>query len=261
LPMDPLEIAATSAGGLIVAVIGAILGAWIWERLIRLRVVNLALYGVLDFDLHEDVVFVFPTRQPAEKRKFDQIAWEDARAIDYVLRALALRRWPMDRIGMRGASHFDPHRDWNKNLVIICSPKSNVICKAALDQLAGARAPKCRFGFNEAERPEDWEIVFDDFSAPSPSHEEEGQGKNELTDYALLAKITNPRNPHAKILFVSGIRAFGTWGAAKYLLEHADDLHDLCRDRDFAVVVRVVYDVEGWRIHHVERTHHGTCLD
>jgi len=257
--MDLVEIIVTSVGGLIVALVGAILGAWLWGWLIRPRVANRGVRVILNFDPGEDVVFVFPTRRPVEQRKFNQIAWEDARAIDYVLRALAKRNWPMSRIGMRGADHFDPNRDWNKNLVIICSPKSNAVCQAALDELARGRSLECKFGFKPADRPEDWEIVFDDFSAKSPSHEEERQGKTELTDYALLAKVANPRNPHTKMLFVSGIRAFGTWGAAKYLVEHVNDLYRLFKHRDFAVVLKVTYSVNGWRIDHVEPTHLHAC--
>jgi hypothetical protein len=255
-----LEVIIGIVSGLAVALVGAIFGAWVWEIKIRPRLAHREFHDLFNFDRRFEVVFVFATGDPAPGRRFPQIAWADARAIEYLLRTLALCDWPMDKVSMQGQERFEQYGDWRKNLVIIGSPKTNTVCKSALSEVQHEPSIRYKFGFKEAKAERDWEIFFGDFSSRSPVFQQEDEGKDMLMDLALLAKVRNPHNRDTKILFVGGIRSYGTWGAAKYLLEHVGDLHggdadhSAVRDRDFATVVRATYSASDWRIETVERT-------
>ena len=163
---------------------------------------------------------------------------------------------------MRSCEHFDRAVDGERNLILICSPKSNDICRDVLFKTRERLVPRPRsqFGFKEAVRDEDWEIEFCEFSSPSPSFQEEREGADELHDFALLAKLPNPYNDHAKVLIVAGIRAFGTWGAAKYLLEHSEELHESFKDHNFATVLKVTYSASRWAIKDVVAVGHSVDL-
>ena len=51
----------------------------------------------------------------------------------------------------------------------------------------------------------------------------ERDGKNVagiiITDYGILARIRSPFNPHRKLIIISGLYGYGTWGGARLLAD------------------------------------------
>lgn len=279
--MTTVEVVWTLGGGLAAALVGGIVAGLIWElRLKRwvARIEHPALHDLLNFDRGRGLVFVFPTigESAIPARKFRALAWGDAIAVAYMLRALAQCGWPADKISMRGVwrsptgaeeGHFDWNHDWAQNLVIIGSPKTNPVAEIVLKTKLQTLQTQHRFGFDAGQTEDTWKVRLDEFCMPSPSFEQEALGESTLQDYGLVAKVQNPDYGGAKILFVAGIRAFGTWGVAKHLLENPDELRDRksdlppARDRDFATILEAAYDANQWRIHRVKRTGQFTYLD
>ena len=76
-------------------------------------------------------------------------------------------------------------------------------------------------------------------------------------DYAVVAKVTNPWNDKAKVVWVAGIRGIGTWGAAECIkkewLQIYDKLPEGRKSHDFSALVRVEYDNSDIRHTEVRR--------
>lgn len=70
-----------------------------------------AFADLLSFNPNQDVVFLFPTRDPAPGRPLRDVAWEDMRAVDYVERALLDSGWPRDRITLKGVKQYSKRLD------------------------------------------------------------------------------------------------------------------------------------------------------
>lgn len=294
-----LEIIVGIVGGLAVALVGAIIGAWVWEIKIRPRIANRAFRELFNFNPQYDVIFVFPTREQPPGRLHGEVAWEDMRAVEYVERALLNSGWPRDRIRFRGVKQ--PSRElrnctpkdiddlrtqfggWpsdhvvsagvkypksldeltqeelaefrqrfgqtekEHNLVLICSPKSNKATQEALREL----------GFDwdmlpDRDTPLDslvpwWRLRYFDGEFASPCFKG-ATPSGDLEDWAVIGKVNSPKtwNANAKLLFVFGIRAIGTWGAAKHFFEHASELHGRFGAGNFACRVPVAYG--NWHI-------------
>ena len=164
---------------------------------------------------------------------------------------------------MRPAIRFGrgDKNDRHQDLVLIGSPKSNPITKAALEALKQEGTLRCEFR-ESPNNPGRWEILFDDAHLESQGYDqldrllEEGKDAHDgpLEDYGLLAKVRNPWNRAATMLVVAGIRALGTWGAARHLAERATEVHEEVKDRNFLWIVKVTYS--NWRIDRTDGTKH-----
>ena len=238
-----MELLLTLLGGLVVALIGAIGGAWLWEAL-RDYWFNRPFRRVLNFQRGRRVTFVFPTRDPPPGRINRDVAWEDMQAVDYITRAAieAGHRW----MARCGSEQFTDNYKQD-NLVLICSPISNTATETALKVV---KAERPQFDIDIVEDPAtpsgslvQWKrLQFFGGQFQSPSFRETDRTQP-LVDWGVIAKVHSPTvwNPHAKILFVIGIRAIGTWGAAKFLFEHVREIHERYGDGEFAFTVQTTH--------------------
>jgi hypothetical protein len=245
------------AGGLGVALVGAIIGAWLWETWLRDYRKNRAFRRVLNFAPGRKVVFIFPTRDPPTGRLFRDVAWEDMRALDYLARACS--RGGHEWVTRRPTERFT-NADKQDNLVLICSPITNSVTRAALQAIRKEYpnfdvdvfpelSPACSFGLVQGvikfvSRRNGYvqrkRMRYFDAEYSSPSFDQtDPAGK--LIDWGVVAKVNSPAswNPRTKILFVFGIRAIGTWGAAKFLFENINQIYQRYGDKEFAFMVKV----------------------
>jgi hypothetical protein len=95
------------------------------------------------------------------------------------------------------------------------------------------------------------------------SIESYGQPGPEYDDVAMIIKARNPWAGQRRILIVSGIRGFGTWGAAEFLKKHWQELHErkgrsrrlgTSKHGNFAALISVRYanyDIKNMSLLHV----------
>jgi hypothetical protein len=221
------------------------------------------------FSKDERVVIVFPGRQsnPSSGLLKDRlVTFEDMLAVNYVERILTLSGWKDDLIDFRENHSFeklDVH-DPAKNVVLICSPRSNSVTRKYLDLIK-----------ENASLDWDFEVDADGHMSISAGggrwvsasySQEETLRRDDLSieestidDIAAVIRTDNPFNPATKVLIVAGIRGVGTWGAAKYLRQHAKDLVRRTGGKDFACLLKVRYT--NWRIDKTEMTDVCRILD
>ena len=201
----------------------------------------------------EEVIFVYPWREEAPASILPRTSTEDMAAINNVVGSLASVGW-RGPVRVRDAARAVNNTiDRKRNLVTICGPQTNDLTKEVLRRLVS----KPGLDFYDFQRlksnPKRWEIVRGRAHFPSLSYDQEAEvrasdqvvAEGKYEDVAVLAKVTNPWNADSKVLIVSGIRGFGTWGAAEYLRKHASELFALKgkpKNGNFAALVAVTYE-------------------
>lgn len=213
------------------------------------------------FSKDEPVIVVFPGRKsdPCAGGLFKDklVTFEDMLAVNYVERLLTLSAWKDNAIQMREAHSFgkiDTH-DSAKNLVLICSPRSNPVTKTYLDLIN--ENVRLKWSFEEDSNMHLY-INTDDGKWSSASYSQEdnirtsGKSVEESTldDMAIIIRSTNPMNPKTKVLIIAGIRGIGTWGSAKYLRQNAKELIKKTKGKDFACLMKIQFS--KWRIQKTE---------
>lgn len=197
---------------------------------------------VFRFDKGEPVIFVVPLLPPKEP---DRVAYEknDIRAAMAVSRLVAKAGlWTVPNLC--DSDQIDlPDR---RNLILFCSPRRNQLMKALLGDELIRHVLRCDFVRDDREgaeggNEERWALWFNGERIVSPSYDQAVP----RDDMALLARITNPYNRAAKIIFVAGIRSFGTWGAGEFMLTKYDQLLRSTRGEDFALVLKVSFQDDG----------------
>lgn len=159
---------------------------------------------------------------------------------------------------MREHRRFRAHdaHDPAKNVVLICSPRSNPVTEEYLEKIEEKTGFDWAFRENAAHQ---LEIATGDLGTwSSATFRQEANirssgGRVEegpLDDIAMIVKASNPYNPSAKVIIVAGIRGIGTWGAARFLREQAGDIARRFGNGNFAMLVKVRF--RNWRIESTE---------
>jgi hypothetical protein len=180
------------------------------------------------------------------------VTYEDMLAANYVERSLTLAGVSDQNIEIHSVHQFlrDRAQEDDQNLVLICSPKANPVTTMALDIL-NANVPGFSIKFCKLDdKDEKWCINFEGALLKSPSYDQVDQlvkinmrpEEGMQSDYGVLARVPNPWNINRKMLIVAGIRGIGTWGAARYLREHPDEILKRSNGGDFVCIVNVKYD-------------------
>lgn len=73
---------------------------------------------------------------------------------------------------------------------------------------------------------------------------------NDPRDVAYVGRLPRP-DGKGDFLYLAGVHAMGTLGAAKYLTEHIHDLHQEVKNRRWSTLVEVRYDAESREIHEI----------
>lgn len=113
------------------------------------------------------------------------------------------------------------------NLVVIGSPR-------VLPVMTQVLPADRRLGF--ADGPRGWHLTINGSPAPSPC-----DTTGDPVDYAYIGRLPNPAGG-GSFLYVAGVHAMGTLGAAQYLTDNADALYGLVKLRRWSMAVAVEYD-------------------
>jgi len=209
-------------------------------------------YDLFAFGAGESAIIIVPSLSSEDANSpqtghHEMVAAEDVFAAQALERALVSAHWPAERLeNMRVAATFDiPDR---RNLVSICSPKRNPVTQLILAHPVVERATGFRFesyeGLDKSEEPR-WRMVLDGRVIESPSYDEQraprapGAVELSLHDRAVILRARNPWNSHARIVVVAGLRAFGTQGAAEFLLAKGVTLTEKSNGSDFVAIIDV----------------------
>jgi len=245
--------------GFVLSVLAGVVGTILCYGISRMRE-NKPLRQLLNFG-HDELLFIYPKRDDVPAAVLPRTSTEDFLAINNVISALLKIGWKQP-VGVRsvGSGGMDDDKqlsssDRERNLVTVCSPKSNPFTKELLEELK--RQGSDIFQFEKVDGKEEWQIVDRAACYRSLSYKqianyrEEGERVEEqkINDIAMIAKVTNPWNEKNKIVIIAGIRGIGTWGAAECLKKQWQQIYELKRrsrhfrkNGDFAVIVEVDYE-------------------
>jgi len=176
------------------------------------------------------------------------VALEDLRAAENVIRALPNSYAPSaDIITAEDIEDRSPD-----NLALVGGRRNPIVLKILSDLRAKGILDIDFVQVMTPDRKERWGLRLGGQLHVSPLFDQEREYKTDPTgydagfmDYGLLAKITNPWNPDAKVLIISGVRALGTLGASQFLDDNVDWLEEKVANSDFAVVVKVTREHPG----------------
>ena len=236
--------------GFLLSIGAGLVGAYLQRRMDR-RLERRPLNQLLNFG-PDSLLFIFPHRDAAPEAILPRTSTEDFLAMNNVISALLKADWNR-KIGVRDTTRVI-ESDKRRNLVIICSPKSNSLATIFQDELR--RAHPNAFTF---ESEGDRVCISDGDNAHyhSKSYEQvesylhSGVARRDLPskayeDYAVVTKVTNPWNEKTKVVWVAGIRGIGTWGAAECIKKEWRQIYEqLPRDRkdlDFSALLKIEYD-------------------
>lgn len=202
---------------------------------------NREMRAILNFGT-DDLLFVLPHREEQPDAVLPRAATEDILAMNNILSAIIRTGW-QGQIRIRDVEHLQ-ESEKTKNIVTIGGAKINRFTNEVLGE-----SPKVGEFICDGTESSHWKIAKGTqalFSSDSYLHRTDESC--ELSDSAILAKLTNSRNPQSKILVVAGIRGIGTWAAAEYVRKHARDIYKRKRSNDgfrksgdFALVLEAKY--------------------
>lgn len=124
------------------------------------------------------------------------------------------------------------HVDLNRpNLIVLTSPRLLPFVSQVL-----ASDPKYGFG-----RDDTGLFLVDHQDGTEYRSPQDATG--EPCDYAYIGRLPRP-DGKGTFLYLAGVHASGTWGAARYLSEHLDELYRDLKLKRFSILVKVDYDRE-----------------
>jgi hypothetical protein len=237
------------AVGFVLSVAAGLLGAYL-QRLVDRRAERRPLSQLLNFG-PEIVLLVFPPRDESPEAILPRTSTEDFLAMNNFISTLLNMGWSR-KVGIRDTTRLT-EADKRRNLVVICSPKSNTFA----DELQKELRRLYPNAFTFVPGPEVCIRDGDGAEIHSKSYKQirdqlaAGVAKSELPakayeDYAIVSKVTSPWNNKAKVVWVAGIRGIGTWGAAECIKKEWQQIYDRLpegqKEADFSALVRVQYD-------------------
>lgn len=213
------------------------------------------LRAILNFR-NSEITFIYPPRTDCDadlsQVLLPRTATEDFLAMNNFQSALLSINW-------NGNTYFKSSCDFqtiekDKDLIFICSSNSNVGTGEVLGKLPqnyNCGIPKFRLD-TEKDRmylriggarydSTTYDVVEEcSISGKLPAEEE-------MIDYGIILKATNPWDKNRKIMVLAGIRGIGTWGAAECLKKDWEELYQRKSAKgtskktgDFIAVVKVV---------------------
>jgi hypothetical protein len=236
--------------GFVLSIGAGVIGAYVQRRLDR-RAERRPLNQLLDFG-PDSLLFIFPHRDTSPEAILPRTSTEDFLAMNNFISALLNIGWSR-KIGVRDVTRVT-EADKRRNLVIICSPRSNTVASTFQQELR--RSHPNAFAF---ETVADKVCITDGDGAryESKSYEQvrhyigAGLANQDLPgktyeDFAVVTKVTSPWNDKMKVVWVAGIRGIGTWGAAECVKKEWRQIYDQLppdgKNCDFSALLKVEYD-------------------
>ncbi len=246
--IDPKDLILLVAG-FVLSIVGALIGAYVQRRVDRLRE-RRPLNQVLNFG-NDGLLFIFPHREEISEAILPRTSTEDFLSMNNFISALLAIDWP-NAVGVRDTRHVSAD-DKRKNLVVICSPKSNTFAQELQDKLRSQGVPI--FEFAQKDGPQ-WVIDIGEGKLESKSFEQEAdyikQGvtrghlaERMFEDLAVITKIQNPWNSKNKVVWLAGLRGIGTWAAGECVKKQWQHIYEKLpenqKDCDFSALLRIQY--------------------
>lgn len=237
------------AAGFVLSIGAGLVGAYL-QRLIDRRAERRPLSRLLNFG-PDSLLVVFPPRDVSPEAILPRTSTEDFLAMNNFISALQNMGWSR-KVGFRDTTRLT-EADKARNLVVICSPRSNTFAGQLQDKLTALYPNAFSFVLGPEVRIRDGDgaEIHSRSYQQIRDHIAAGVAKSDLSakayeDYAIVAKVTNPWNPQAKIVWLAGIRGIGTWGAAECIKKKWQEIYEMLPDgqkqHDFSALVRVRYD-------------------
>lgn len=251
--------------GFVLSIFGALIGAKI-QRVIDTKNEKRPLNQILNFG-KDDILFVFPHRNEISEAILPRTSTEDFLAMNNFISALLNRGWP-GKIGARDTSRIS-QSDKKRNLIVICSPKSNDLTVELQKIWLEKGLHKKGLYIFSREANGRWVISDYDGGYPSGSYDQEaeylkdGVDRRDLPtksfdDYAVITKISNPWNPKNKLILIAGIRGIGTWAAAECIKKEWRQIYrklpNQHKDSAFSALLKIGYnncDITSIDVRHV----------
>ena len=246
--IDPKDLILLIAG-FVLSIVGALIGAYVQRRVDRLHE-RRPLNQILNFG-NDGIIFIFPHREEISEAILPRTSTEDFLSMNNFISALLAIDWP-NTIGVRDTRHVNAD-DKRKNLVVICSPKSNSFAQELQDMLKSQGLPI--FEFAQKDGPE-WVIDIGEGKLESKSFRQESQyikqgvtrgqlAEKIFEDLAVVTKVQNPWNPNNKVVWLAGLRGIGTWAAGECVRKQWKHIYDRLpegkKDCDFTALLRIKY--------------------
>lgn len=235
---------------IIIAIAGGVISFYVCKKLEHVGVIW-PLRRLLNFG-NDKIIITFALRDQMPDAILPRISTEDFLSINNVISTLI--KGKMDsKIKIRDTTRLNS-QDEQRNIITICSSKTNSFTRKVLDELKDKGINTPRFEIDPGTKR--WQIDYRGETFHSESFnqiqnfakEHLNTAEQEIDDFALIMKVTNPWNPANKILIVAGIRGFGTWGAAECLKKRWTELYEKKSNRhgckkngDFAALVAIKY--------------------
>ena len=215
--------------GFVLSIVGALIGAFVqrkYDHIVERRPLN----QILNFG-DDAILFVFPHRAQIAEAILPQTSTEDFLAMNNFMSALLAIGWT-NNVGVRDMNRVSSD-DKRKNLVVICSPKSNTFAQELQDILKNKNQPI--FEFTPKQGPE-WAIDIGVGQVDSKSFLQEIEYSRQdvprnqfpekrFDDLAVVTKVRNPWNEKNKIIWLAGLRGIGTWAAGECIKKHWQDIY------------------------------------
>lgn len=167
--------------------------------------------------------------EPVDPRRAEpsvMVSREAFRATDLLVHLVAELGWNSSTEIVGPPGNVRLNRD---NLIVLCSPRLLPIVGQVLeaDQNVGFRTTDQGRWYLTDRR------TNTDFVSPSDS--------GTPSDYAYLGRLPRP-DGRGTFLYLAGVHAMGTLGAAQFLVDHIQTIHQHVKSRRWSMIVRVDYD-------------------
>jgi hypothetical protein len=248
--------------GFVLAIIGAQIGAYLQRLLDRIHE-RRPLNQILNFG-RDSILFIFPHREEISEAILPRTSTEDFLAMNNFISALLAAGWS-NSVGVRDTRHVSAD-DKRRNLVVVCSPKSNAFAEELQKELVGRHVRAFEFTLKGDQH---WAIDIGEGPLDSESYAQERQyelqgipkarfSERMFEDLAVVTKVRNPWNPRNKIVWLAGLRGIGTWAAGECVKKHWKEIYDSLpaghKDCDFSALLHIQYsncDITKIEVRHV----------
>jgi len=234
--------------GFALSVAATLLGAYIYARIVDFRKKR-PMRQILNFG-NDSLLCVFPHREEVAEAILPRTSTEDFLAINNIISALLQVGWKK-KLGVRDSRRVSSD-DRKRNLVVICSPKSNSLTSEVQEEME-ERYRQFFYFQDDGSR-----CLVTDGSGEWKSHSIQQREdflnaggdphsipEHAFDDVAIINKITNPWNDKTKVLVVAGIRGIGTWAAGECIKKQWEQIYDSLpedgKDRDFSALILASY--------------------
>jgi hypothetical protein len=167
-----------------------------------------------------------PEAQPKTDTPSDMLSAEMSKAFHIIAKTARAYGLDADQEIVRASGIVNVNRP---NLIVMGSPRILPVVTLPLDADDNLGFRECARGFYLVEGDTDYRSPID---------------RGEPTDYAYIGRLPRP-DRKGTFLYLAGIHAMGTLGAAKFLADNVPDLYSVVRNRRWSMLIECRYDPDS----------------